>query len=209
MCSSTGFLGLVHSLLFSCFATVLCWLPSLDAMSAPTAERKVRHLLFSSFLFAQLSRTAVSRYLPLSKLILFHPLPLFLWLLVFDVAHFLDLRDAYFLSCFISVLVSQHHEFLPHLVHAGRLKTGVHSFLLELHIFHRYRTSLCVQLHHKHAFLVAHWNSLASARTRRCFPRRQSHSRRSFDVSVQEIHVARVDVCMGTCIPFCGLHRWP
>ena len=45
------FWDLSHSLLFSCFATVLCWLPSLDALSAPTAERKVRHLVFFSFLF--------------------------------------------------------------------------------------------------------------------------------------------------------------
>ena len=28
-----------------------------------------------------------------------------------------------------SVLVSQHHEFLPHLVHVGRLEIGVHSFV--------------------------------------------------------------------------------
>ena len=132
------FWDLSHSLFFRCFVTVLCWLPSLDAMSAPTAERKVRHHVFSSFLFAQLSRIAVSRYLLLSKLVLFHPLPLFLWLLVFDVAHFLDLRDAYFFSCFILCFVSQHSRISstsgarwPH----DKRSSLVCVWLVEPHIF--------------------------------------------------------------------------
>ena len=59
------------SLFFNSFATVLFPPPSLDAMSAPTAERKMRHLVFESFLFAWLSRIVFSGGLPFSKLFLF------------------------------------------------------------------------------------------------------------------------------------------
>ena len=151
------------SLSLNRFATVLVSPPSLDAMSTPTAERKMRHLvnMFSCSLGCRESCLRVIFLSPnfscssdLSCSTSSNPSIL--------VTHTPFLET-------ISVLVSQRSKFSCIFVHAGRLKTSV--FFIRPGSAHRNspcsrrsRPCSCVQLHHKHAYSPVNWIPLACAR---------------------------------------------
>ena len=128
----------------------------------------MRHLVFSSFQFAWLSSIVFSPCPPFSKLSSF--------------SCFLCSSD---FSCSTSSKPASHHS-------CSARRTS---------LFRRSRTRLCVLLHHQHAFPPAQLESSAQCSCSRCtipavrttmFP--SSGGQRSFDFSVQELHVALLAV---------------
>ena len=116
--------GTFSLFLHTLFATVLLSSSSLDAISAPTAKRKMRHFLCNSFLFTRLSRIVLARGLPFSDLLLFI-LPSLL-LLTPHAQHRppLDPRHACFFSSFDFCFgLTAFTNFFRILVRAARLKT--------------------------------------------------------------------------------------
>ena len=120
------------SLFFSCFATVLLSLPSLDAMSAPNAERMMRHLVLNPFLFALVSRIVFLRSLLFSKLPLSPGSCSSDFSCSTSSTSSIVVTRTSFLAAMCVFGITAFTNFFHVLVHAGRLKNRRHFIRVRL-----------------------------------------------------------------------------
>ena len=109
-----------HLLLLSCWAVLFSSSPH-DAVPAPTAKRKMRHLVLLPLLFTWLARIVLAQFIVrLSSFCFF----------VLVVVHTTDLRHACFVSYFdVCLGRTASANFFRVDRHAGRLKTDTPSFV--------------------------------------------------------------------------------
>ena len=173
------------------FAAVPLTSPSLDAMSAPTAKRKMSHRRSCLRVVFLSPNSSSSSYLLCSS----------------DSSHATSSPPP---SVPILVTHSSFHPSISVLVlQRSRTSSAIGSRwppenqnrvrLVKLHRLRRSRTRSSVQLHHKHALPLVHRNPLARARVLdvrslhndvSLVDNRTHGSQRSFDVSVHELRVA-------------------
>ena len=162
---------------------------SIPLRRTPTAERKMRHLVFNSFLFAWLLRIVLSRSRLFSKIFLFLLHPLFLRLLVFNIVHLLgpprEPPRANFLSCYVCLNLTALTIFPYSASHWP--PENRRCWTRGYHFFRCSRNRLCVQLHQKHTLSPVLRNQLANTRVLDIRFLRPEHD----DVSLIEMSHAR------------------